>query len=126
MEAFLYKETITSRGLKYHYFFSPAHSSKPTLLFCHGFPSTSHDWHRIVPFFKDRGYGVLVVDMLGYSGTARPTDPTAYVPSLISKDLVDVLDVEKLDKVIAIGHDWSASTCSRLAPSCLPTAGLTA
>ena len=106
MDASLYKITTTSRGLKYHYYFSPAQPSKPTLLFCHGFPSTSRDWRHIAPYFKSRGYGVLVVDMLGYGETAKPTDPAAYVLSLISKDLVDILDGEKLDKVVAIGHDW--------------------
>ena len=106
MDAFLHKDTTTSRGLKYHYYFSPAHPSKQTLLFCHGFPSASRDWLHIALYFKSRGYGVLIVDMLGYGETAKPTDPAAYVPSLISKDLVDVLDAEGLDKVVAIGHDW--------------------
>ena len=106
MDASQYKDTTTSRGLKYHYYFSPAHPSKQTLHFCHGFPATSPVWRRIATYFESCGYGVLVVDMLGYGETAKPTDPAAYVPSLISKDLIDVLDAEGLDKVIAIGHDW--------------------
>ncbi|EKM56417.1 uncharacterized protein PHACADRAFT_207661 [Phanerochaete carnosa HHB-10118-sp] len=89
-------------------------ASKPTVLFCHGFPSTSHDWRHIVPRLKDKGYGVLVLDMLGYGGTDKPTDPAAYVPSLISKDIADILDAEKLEKVIAIGHDWGCKAISRL------------
>ncbi|EKM52143.1 uncharacterized protein PHACADRAFT_151144 [Phanerochaete carnosa HHB-10118-sp] len=115
MDASLYKDTVTSRGLTYRYYFSPAQPSKPTLLFCHGFPSTSHDWRHICLVLKDKGYGVLVLDMLGYGKTDKPTDPAAYVPSLISRDIVDVLDVEKLAKVIAIGHDWGSKVVSRLA-----------
>ncbi|EKM57396.1 uncharacterized protein PHACADRAFT_255121 [Phanerochaete carnosa HHB-10118-sp] len=75
----------------------------------------SRDWRHIVPHLKEKGYGVLAPDMLGYGETAKPTDPAAYVPSLISKDLVDILDAEKLDKVVAVGHDWGSKAVSRLA-----------
>ncbi|EKM56413.1 uncharacterized protein PHACADRAFT_118086 [Phanerochaete carnosa HHB-10118-sp] len=115
MEASLYKDVVISRGLTYNYYFSPAQSSKPTLLFCHGFPSTSYDWRHIVPRLKDKGYGVLALDMLGYGGTDKPTDPAAYVPSLICKDIIDVLDAEKIEGVIAVGHDWGCQATSRLA-----------
>ena len=45
--------------------------------------------------------------MLGYGGTSKPTDPVAYKPSLIVRDLIDILDAEKVDKAVFIGHDWS-------------------
>jgi soluble epoxide hydrolase / lipid-phosphate phosphatase len=106
MESSHFKDATTSRGLIYHYYFSPAQASKPTLLFCHGFPSTARDWRYIVPHFENQGYGVVVPDMLGYGGTDKPTDPAAYVGSAIVKDLVDILDSEGIQKVVAIGHDW--------------------
>ncbi|EKM52130.1 uncharacterized protein PHACADRAFT_262639 [Phanerochaete carnosa HHB-10118-sp] len=53
--------------------------------------------------------------MLGYGGTDKPTDPAAYVPSLLARDVVDVLDAEELDRVVAVGHDWGALVVSRLA-----------
>ncbi|EKM56408.1 uncharacterized protein PHACADRAFT_93100, partial [Phanerochaete carnosa HHB-10118-sp] len=105
----------TSRDLAYHHCFSPAQSSKPTLPFCHGFPSTSRNWRHIVPRPRDKGYGVLALDMLGYGGTDKPTDPAAYIPSLISKDIVDILDAEKLGNAIAVGHDLGCKAISRLA-----------
>ncbi len=106
MDASLYKDVLTSRGLKYHYYFSPHRGSKPTLLFCHGFPSTSRDWRKEALYFQDQGYGIVVPDMLGYGGTDKPTDPALYVLSLMSDDLIDILNAEKLDRVVAIGHDW--------------------
>lgn len=105
MDPALYKDHTTSRGLKYHYWSSPAHGSKPTLLFCHGFPSTSRDWRFIAARFKEKGYGVIVPDMLGYGGTDKPEDLAAYTGSLLVQDLVDILDAERVDKVIVIGHD---------------------
>ena len=107
----LFKDVIASRGIKYHYFFSPAEASRPTLLLCHGFPSTSREWRHVIPYLQTKGYGVLAPDMLGYGGTDKPTDPAAYVSSLVTKDIVDLLDAEKLDKVVAIGFDWYVSAC---------------
>ena len=60
MESSAYKDVETSRGLKYHYYYSPPADGKPTLLFCHGFPSTSYDWHYQVFYFKKEGYGLIV------------------------------------------------------------------
>ena len=106
MDHSFYRNTAVSRGLIYHYYLSKAVNGKPNLLFCHGFPSKSNDWRYIVPYFKRRGYGIIVPDMLGYGGTDKPTDPSAYVGSKIAKDLVEILDAENIEKVIAIGHDW--------------------
>ncbi|KAF7969817.1 hypothetical protein HWV62_25942 [Athelia sp. TMB] len=114
MEQSLYKDLQVSRGLTYHYYFSPATGTKPTIVFLHGFPSTSHDWRHQASFFSAKGYGVLVPDMLGYGGTAKPEDPAAYVQSLIVRDVVDILDAEGVQKFISIGHDWGTLTNSRL------------
>jgi pimeloyl-ACP methyl ester carboxylesterase len=106
MDAALYKDITTSRGLNYHCYIASARESNHTLLFLHGFPSTSRDWRRQVPFFHEKGYGLIVLDMLGYGGTAKPTNVEAYSANLMAKDVVDILDSEGIQKVIVIGHDW--------------------
>ncbi|KAF7979937.1 hypothetical protein HWV62_40362 [Athelia sp. TMB] len=98
MEQSLYKDLKVSRGLTYHYYFSPTTGTKPTIVFLHGFPSTSHDYRHQASFFRAKGYGVLVPDLLGYGGTAKPDDPAAYVQSLIVRDIVDILDAEGVQK----------------------------
>ncbi|KAI0360858.1 alpha/beta-hydrolase [Trametes cingulata] len=115
MDATLYKDLRVSRGLTYHYFYSPATAGNPTILFIHGFPSTSYDWHRQVEYFRPKGYGVLVPDLLGAGGTSKPEDPDAFRFALIARDIVDILDAEKLDKVVGIAHDWGSVLLSRLA-----------
>ena len=106
MNATSYKDLTSSRGLNYHYYFVPAQDSKHTLLFLHGFPNTSNDWRHQAVFFGAKGYGLIVPDMLGYGGTAKPANAEEYKASLIVKDVVDILDGEKIQKVIVIGHDW--------------------
>ncbi|KAJ3555945.1 hypothetical protein NM688_g2295 [Phlebia brevispora] len=115
MDTSLYKHTTTSRGIGYNYYAYKARQSRPTLLFLHGFPSTAKTWQHFVSFFKEKDYGIIAPDMLGYGDTDKPTDPSLYVSSKVSKDLVDILDAEQVDKAIVIGHDWGSKAASRLA-----------
>ncbi|KAK7046607.1 epoxide hydrolase [Favolaschia claudopus] len=109
-----YRQTKTKRGFTYSYYFSPPASGKPVLFFSHGFPSSSTLWKRQVPFFQQRGYGIVVPDNLGFGGTDKPTDPKLYSGRGLSGDIVDILDAEQIDKVIAIGHDWGSYVVSRI------------
>jgi soluble epoxide hydrolase/lipid-phosphate phosphatase len=111
MDSALYKTHAVSRGLKYHYFFTPAQDKKPVLLLLHGFPSTSYDWHRLVATFRSQGYGVLVPDLLGYGGTDKPHDVAEYRLSLMVRDIVDLLDAENVQHAVSIGHDWCVWCC---------------
>ncbi|CDO74917.1 hypothetical protein BN946_scf184927.g1 [Trametes cinnabarina] len=115
MDPALYKDHKVSRGLSYHYFYQPATEGKPTLLFVHGFPSSSYDWHRQVEHFRPKGYGILVPDLLGAGGTDKPDDPEAFRIARIARDIVDILDAEGLDRVVGIAHDWGSVVLSRLA-----------
>lgn len=107
MDSSLYKDVKTTRGYSYHYYVTAGKdSSKPTILFLHGFPCSAQDWRKVVPYFEEAGYGVVVPDLLGYGGTDKPAETAEYRLSGICQDVVDVLDVEGSNKVIAIGHDW--------------------
>jgi soluble epoxide hydrolase/lipid-phosphate phosphatase len=103
------KEHTSSRGLKYKYLFSSPKDKKQTLLFLHGFPSTSRDWRHQIAFFQEQGYGIIAPDMLGYGETAKPVNPEEYKWSLMAADMVDILDHENVDKAVVVGHDWFVS-----------------
>ncbi|KAK0210018.1 Alpha/Beta hydrolase protein [Desarmillaria ectypa] len=116
MDSSLYKDFTTSYGHTYHYFFSPPKDdANPYLLFLHGFPSTSFDWRHQVPFFLDEGYGLIVPDMLGYGGSSKPVDTADFKSTVLTKDLVELIDAESAARVVAIGHDWGCKIISRLA-----------
>ncbi|TFY76596.1 hypothetical protein EWM64_g7418 [Hericium alpestre] len=74
MDVLTSKTHTTTRGLTYAYHTALAAPGKPTLLFLHGFPSSSWDWTHQVAHFAPKGYGLVVPDMLGYGGTDKPTD----------------------------------------------------
>ncbi|KAH8629749.1 alpha/beta-hydrolase [Alternaria alternata] len=91
----------------YRYVFSPPlESEKPYLLFLHGFPESSYGWINQIEYFKRHGYGIIAPDMLGYGGTDNPTDLEAFKLKTISSELVDLLDCEGINQVVAIGHDF--------------------
>ncbi|KAI8994059.1 alpha/beta-hydrolase [Trametes punicea] len=115
MDSSLYKDVNVSRGLNYRYYHSPASHGKPTLLFLHGFPSSSYDWHRQIEYLQPKGYGLIVPDGLGVGGTSKPDSPEAYRFALMARDIVDILDAEGIQKVVGIGHDWGSVVLSRLA-----------
>lgn len=52
-----YRKTATSRGYDYNFLaIKPdAQKQKPILVFLHGFPSHSHDWHNQIEYFHSEG-----------------------------------------------------------------------
>ncbi|POS73050.1 hypothetical protein DHEL01_v208561 [Diaporthe helianthi] len=110
------KKTITTkRGFKYTYYVSPAASRKPTLILLHGFPDQADEWQGLInSHLKPAGYGVIAPDLLGYGETSKPTDPAAYKFRGMTADVVEIIDTEKVDKVISLGHDWGSGTAQML------------
>lgn len=103
----LYKNFRTSRGFNYNYYHAAStDGSKPTLLFLHGFPSSSRDWKPLIDFFQPQGYRIIAPDLLGYGGTDKPIDTDAFRMKFMTADIIEVLDAEKAENVVAIGHDW--------------------
>ena len=97
----------TSRGFTYNYIhISPTAPNQEYLLFLHGFPSSAHDYHHQISHFSEKGYGIVVPDMLGYGETSKPLDVNAYTGKGIAQDISEILENEKIEKVIGVGHDW--------------------
>ena len=66
-------------GTTYAYAFSPPSSAeKATFLLLHGFPSGSYDWRHQVKALSERGFGLLVPDLLGYGECVFCIDERAW------------------------------------------------
>ena len=110
------KSITTSRGLKYRYYTSPKGtpgSSKSALLLQHGFPDTAHLWSPLIPALLTLSNRLIIPDLLGFGGTSKPTDPQMYAFHLMSRDLLEILDAEGVEKVVNIGHDHGSGSASR-------------
>ncbi|KAI0766918.1 alpha/beta-hydrolase [Trametes elegans] len=66
--------------------------------------------HRQVEDFRPKGYGLLVLDLLGAGWTSEPEDADVFRSVLLARDIVDLLDAESLD-----GSRRGSAPLSRLA-----------
>ena len=85
---------------------APSPASKPTFLFLHGYPSSSYDWRKQIEALSKAGYGILAPDLLGYGDTDKPGDISQYRMKTMSGHMIELLDIEKVHRCIAVGHDW--------------------
>ncbi|KUJ06284.1 alpha/beta-hydrolase [Mollisia scopiformis] len=119
MEAFPYTKYTSSRDLTYSYIhIKPSQGNRTYILFLHGFPSSSRDWRHQIDYFQQRGYGIIVPDLLGYGGTSKPLDTTKYNMKGMASDVHEILEHENIEQVVGIGHDWGSFLLSRLMNYC--------
>lgn len=120
MEQLEHKSIITKpHDLTYSYYLSPDFVAKrdpkvPTLLFCHGFPDDAYMWEHVVPILLRLPYPFLLVEILGFGGSSKPTDSPKYNYRQQASSISQILDKESVgDNVIPIGHDWGSAICQR-------------
>jgi len=100
-------------GVTYSYTYIPAKADKPTILFLHGFPSSSYDWRHQITYFSSLGYGVLAPDLLGYGETDKPTSLTDYRGKKMAAEINELLEHINLTAVHGVAHDWGSFLLSR-------------
>ncbi|CAG5169121.1 uncharacterized protein ALTATR162_LOCUS7002 [Alternaria atra] len=71
-------------------------------------------WADVAGPLRSSKYPIIVPDMLGYDGTDKPTDTSAYRWDGMAKDLIEIIEAEQHEKVVSIGHDWGSVAASRL------------
>lgn len=116
MDRFQQKTSITQRSIRYTYYVSPSGESTkqhPTLFFLHGFPDSAHLWSNVVAPLCDLPNKIIIPDCLGYAGTDKPEDTSLYAYQYQADDLVNILDEEKAEHTIIIGHDWGSVLAQR-------------
>ncbi|KAH8812689.1 epoxide hydrolase-like protein [Xylogone sp. PMI_703] len=114
MDQFACKTFVTSRSFTYTYYHLNHNNGKPTLLLQHGFPDDHNLWCTILPYLTQSPYSILVPDLLGYGGSSKPSDTASYNSSGMADDLAEILDMERIDQVISIGHDWGSFMAQRV------------
>jgi pimeloyl-ACP methyl ester carboxylesterase len=102
-------------GTRLHYAaWNADETTKPVLLFAHGFLGHSHWWDFIAPFFVE-GFRVFALD---FSGMGRSEARTVYAQGCFVEDLAAVLSATQAGTAPAtvIGHSFGGT---RLLQACL-------
>lgn len=90
------------------------HAGNPIVL-CHGWPEHAYAWRHQIPALVEAGYHVIVPNQRGYGNSSCPAKVTDYDISLLSGDLVALLDHFGYQEAIFVGHDWGANVVWGLA-----------
>ncbi|KAF8312242.1 alpha/beta-hydrolase [Clavulina sp. PMI_390] len=109
-------KNATLNKKSYHYIHIPATlPKKPTLLLFHGFPTGVLAFRKLVPRLVGEGYGVVLPELLGYGASSKPQDVSEYSRIGMADAMAELLMVENVQKVIALGHDWGSPIAVRFA-----------
>jgi pimeloyl-ACP methyl ester carboxylesterase len=76
------------------------------VLLLHGFPQTSHSWHRLLPRLAAAGYRAVAPDGRGLSPRARPAELAAYRVEALVGDVLAAADHLGARHFHLVGHDW--------------------
>jgi pimeloyl-ACP methyl ester carboxylesterase len=86
--------------------------SGPTMTMLHGFPSSSHDWAKVMPALTPT-HTVLAPDFLGFGASDKPRDHTYSIAE--QADLVEaVWESEGTEKSAVVAHDYGVSVAQEL------------
>lgn len=84
----------------------------PVMTLLHGFPSSSHDWAKVVPALAER-HSLLLFDFLGFGASEKPSE---HDYSLLEQaDLVEALWAhEGVSSSVVVAHDYAVSVTQEL------------
>ncbi len=86
--------------------------SGPTMTMLHGFPSSSHDWARVVPRLAER-HTLLLPDFLGFGASEKPAEHSYSLHE--QADLVEELwALEGITSTVIVAHDYAVSVTQEL------------
>jgi pimeloyl-ACP methyl ester carboxylesterase len=91
----------------------------PLVILLHGFPEGWWAWRHQLPAIAAAGFRAVAIDLRGYGGSSRPSDPEAYRMLAHVADTVAVVGALEAETAVLVGHDWGspiASACALMRP----------
>jgi pimeloyl-ACP methyl ester carboxylesterase len=77
---------------------------KADAILVHGFTGSKEDFDFIAPLLADRGYRVTTFDNRGQHQSAHSQRPDAYSTASISRDIIELATIMKMEKPHLFGH----------------------
>ena len=106
-------EFLDLSGARLYYYAAGTRGAGVPVVFLHGFPTSSHLWHDVVPLMPP-GHRLVVLDLLGFGRSDRPLDRVVDARAHASR-LVDVLDELRIDRACVVGHGFGGGVAQAFA-----------
>ncbi len=96
----------------HQHFVYDSQNDKPALLILHGFPTSSYDYHQVLPMLEAH-FRVVVHDHLGFGLSAKPIN---YSYSLIEQtdQALQLWHALGIKKAVVLAHDYGTSIATEL------------
>lgn len=104
-------------GLRLHYATagSPEKgSSKPVMLFLHGFPQAWFVWETLMRHYSDR-YFCVAPDLRGFNQSSKPDGVKNYAAKAIVADVLQLIAHISSAPVTLVAHDWGGAIAWNIA-----------
>lgn len=106
-------EFLDLSGARLYYYAAGTRGAGVPVVFIHGFPTSSHLWHDVVPLMP-AGHRLVVLDLLGFGRSdrplSRPVDARAHAHRLI-----EVFDELRIDQACVVGHGFGGGVAQAFA-----------
>jgi pimeloyl-ACP methyl ester carboxylesterase len=87
------------------------------ILLLHGWPDAPRGWRAVANFLHTENFRTIIPFLRGSQPTRFISAETPRIGSSVAlaQDAIDLADALRLDRFIAVGHDWGARTAYTLA-----------
>ncbi|MBN2015659.1 alpha/beta hydrolase [Candidatus Dojkabacteria bacterium] len=83
-------------------------SSEKVLVFIHGFGSNNYSWRKNIPFFTEKGYRAIAIELLGF-GLSDKDWKSDYSHPAQADRIKSILDQLELNNVTLVGHSMGGN-----------------
>jgi haloalkane dehalogenase len=100
-------------GLRMHYL-DEGSKKKPVVLLIHGEPCWSYIYRNIIQVLIEKGYRVVVPDLVGFGKSDKPINMMEHTYSNHTEWLRFFIRKLELKEINCYAHDWGAMLCLRI------------
>ena len=110
------RRTVSSLdGLALYYETHGLGTGKSVIFFVHGAGGDVDAWHFVRSPLVKRGFGSISMDLRGHGYSSHPRSSASYEIKHLVTDIITIMDIEKIAKVILVGHSYGAVIAAHFA-----------
>lgn len=106
-------EFVDVGGVRLYYYAMGTRGAGEPIVLLHGFPTSGHLWNEVAPLVP-AGHRVVVVDLLGYGRSDRPSGNPVTLAGHAER-IVDLLDQLGINYACVVGHDVGGGVAQAMA-----------